>query len=595
MPIREMPQSNKQHAVPQNIMDVEFKLIGDLTMRQFTYLAVFLGVAYVIYTFTLPPFFKWPIISLIVLVGVAFAFLPYEERGLDEWIVNFFRAVYAEQQYIWRKNPLPPSAFLYQSLSMVRQELITLAPTASRRKLENYLEYQYQKKEILDPYEKLEAEYIQKVKDAFGDYSKNVTTAVALDDEFMESSPQEMVPETSSTKNIITGVQIETLPQEAQLIEGEENIAISSNEIENNQEILEKQQLIEKTQTPTVETYGPAVSTNLPSTSETPIITKQTSAHIARPSIMQRASSSFKQTLRPAAKKFISRKVFTAPGDNNEILLRPITPDMHAGRKLTNLTPFQGSIVLPIRGERTLKTSDEMESASDVVKKAEQLKTYIQQLKQSEKINLPPKEKSSYTEYSVEDIQVRNEAEELIQRFEKEKEGLLTKMGALKTHIQISSTETDPQTKEKNSIAFRELEEKITQTQSTITKLREQVAAINVKKGGFIAEEPEINSSKLGIIPDNLQPQIPNTIAGIVRNIRGMGLANVLLIIKNGKNEPVRAVKTNPLGEFTITNPLPNGSYNIEVDANNSTGFSFDIINFDAKGEIIPAMEFVGN
>jgi len=148
-----MPQSNKQHAVPQNIMDVEFKLIGDLTMRQFTYLAVFLGFSYIIFTLNLPVFFKWPIILIVVLAGVAFAFVPYEERGLDEWIVNFFKAAYSEQQYIWKKNPAPPSAFLYQSLSIVKQELITLAPTASRRKLENYLEYQYRQKTNLDPIE----------------------------------------------------------------------------------------------------------------------------------------------------------------------------------------------------------------------------------------------------------------------------------------------------------------------------------------------------------------------------------------------------------------------------------------------------------
>ncbi|KKU57584.1 MAG: hypothetical protein UX79_C0008G0018, partial [candidate division WWE3 bacterium GW2011_GWB1_47_11] len=35
MPIKDELKINKQHAVPQNIMDVEFRIIGDLTMRQF--------------------------------------------------------------------------------------------------------------------------------------------------------------------------------------------------------------------------------------------------------------------------------------------------------------------------------------------------------------------------------------------------------------------------------------------------------------------------------------------------------------------------------------------------------------------------------
>ena len=54
-------------------------------------------------------------------------------------------------------------------------------------------------------------------------------------------------------------------------------------------------------------------------------------------------------------------------------------------------------------------------------------------------------------------------------------------------------------------------------------------------------------------------------------------------------------MKANNLGEFSISNPLTNGHYIIEVDANSSTGFRFDIMEFEAKGEIIPAMEFVGN
>jgi len=46
MGIQEVQLTNKQHAVPQNIMDVEFKLIGDLTMRQFAYLIIFGGLAW---------------------------------------------------------------------------------------------------------------------------------------------------------------------------------------------------------------------------------------------------------------------------------------------------------------------------------------------------------------------------------------------------------------------------------------------------------------------------------------------------------------------------------------------------------------------
>ncbi|MBU0649900.1 PrgI family protein, partial [Patescibacteria group bacterium] len=47
MPIREQQVTNRQHAIPQSIMSVEFKIIGDLTLKQFFFLLIFCGLAYV--------------------------------------------------------------------------------------------------------------------------------------------------------------------------------------------------------------------------------------------------------------------------------------------------------------------------------------------------------------------------------------------------------------------------------------------------------------------------------------------------------------------------------------------------------------------
>jgi len=59
---------------------------------------------------------------------------------LDEWIVNFIQAINSPTERIWRKNIEVPKAFAFeQNIHLVQQELITLAPTASRRKLEEFL------------------------------------------------------------------------------------------------------------------------------------------------------------------------------------------------------------------------------------------------------------------------------------------------------------------------------------------------------------------------------------------------------------------------------------------------------------------------
>ena len=89
-------------------------------------------------------------------------------------------------------------------------------------------------------------------------------------------------------------------------------------------------------------------------------------------------------------------------------------------------------------------------------------------------------------------------------------------------------------------------------------------------------------------------PKVPNVLAGIVKDVHGKGLAGILLIIKNNHGDPVRAIKSNALGQFSISNPLPNGKYKINIDVNKETSLSFDIIDVEAVGKIIPPLEFVG-
>ena len=112
MPLNDVQTTNRQHAVPQNIMDVEFKIVGDLTMRQFFYLMIFGAIAYGAFV-GINNILRWPIIAVTVLAGIAFAFLPIEERGLDVWVINFFKSIYAPNQRIWRKEAEIP---LYESI-----------------------------------------------------------------------------------------------------------------------------------------------------------------------------------------------------------------------------------------------------------------------------------------------------------------------------------------------------------------------------------------------------------------------------------------------------------------------------------------------
>lgn len=93
-----------QHAVPQDITNFKFKLVGDMTFKQFGELAAGAMLAYLFYLSGLHPILRWPLVTFFALFGLALAFLPIEERPLDVWLINFIRSLYHPTLYLWANN-----------------------------------------------------------------------------------------------------------------------------------------------------------------------------------------------------------------------------------------------------------------------------------------------------------------------------------------------------------------------------------------------------------------------------------------------------------------------------------------------------------
>jgi len=98
----------EQHPVPQNVTTFQFRLIGDMTIKQFGYLAGGAILAFISYKLPLPFFFTWPMTVLFALVGFGFAFVPIEERPMDVWVLSFLKNVYSPTQFIWHRIPSTP-------------------------------------------------------------------------------------------------------------------------------------------------------------------------------------------------------------------------------------------------------------------------------------------------------------------------------------------------------------------------------------------------------------------------------------------------------------------------------------------------------
>lgn len=99
----------QQHPLPQDISSYRFRLIGDMTLKQFASLAVCVILAIISYSFPLPFFFKYPIVFTLLLLGVGMAFVPVQGRSLDIWLIAFIKSIYSPTQYSWKKTPVSTS------------------------------------------------------------------------------------------------------------------------------------------------------------------------------------------------------------------------------------------------------------------------------------------------------------------------------------------------------------------------------------------------------------------------------------------------------------------------------------------------------
>jgi len=94
----------EQHAIPQQISSYEFKLVGEMTLKQFMKAAGGIVIALIINSSKLFVLVKWPLMLLIGGAGLAFAFVPYQDRPLEKWVWLFFRAIYQPTIFIYRKT-----------------------------------------------------------------------------------------------------------------------------------------------------------------------------------------------------------------------------------------------------------------------------------------------------------------------------------------------------------------------------------------------------------------------------------------------------------------------------------------------------------
>ena len=108
----------EQHPIPQQISSYQFRLVGDMTLKQFLQVGGGVLIALVFYSTPIIGIIKWPLVIISILTGAALAFLPFQERPLEKWIFAFLKSIYSPTLFYWKKLPAETIFFQDQATTL---------------------------------------------------------------------------------------------------------------------------------------------------------------------------------------------------------------------------------------------------------------------------------------------------------------------------------------------------------------------------------------------------------------------------------------------------------------------------------------------
>lgn len=158
----------------------------------------------------------------------------------------------------------------------------------------------------------------------------------------------------------------------------------------------------------------------------------------------------------------------------------------------------------------------------------------------------------------------------------------------------------------------KQLEEQLEQLKKQLEQTKQATANIDNSPTTLQESSGSIQSTQQPEIPKPVSPVIktvpmapktsqtpmvsdfPNIIMGVVKDARGNVLPNILIEVKDADDNPVRAFKTNALGQFASATPLLNGTYTILFE-DPAKKHNFDAVEIEVTGEIMQPIEIISH
>ena len=481
----------EQHPIPQNVTTFQFRLIGDMTIKQFGYLLGGAILAYISYKLPLPFFFTWPLAGLFALGGIGFAFVPVEDRPMDVWVLSFFRNVYSPTLFVWEKS---------------KQGGLPLQAAAAPR-------------------------------------PPAQPVAVAIKPPVQ---PPSLSPSTASVLSsiLLPKAEIKETPAPPPVVEKPKPAAI-----------------------PTVSKKSPGWLGEL----------FALFAHKEKPVHVQGSPLVVSQSRTVAQ---VSQKTHEA-----DVFAGHVIPQQPSRGPLAWLIDLFKSPTRPSTKSDSY-TTGALFSATPVTSITG---THIDIPNKDERGN-PPVGGPAPTPMAPppQDSWAAKELEEKIGKLE----------GELKTKEASDARVLELQ---------KQLMDAMSQTarnEAELTKLRAQMqvrpAPQVFRPAGVVQPMPSGGSTTVRVVPQESATKIglphqtafPNIITGVVKDDVNNLLPNVLITVRDKEDVPLRALKSNKLGQFAASTPLSDGTYVIEVE-DPRRQYAFDRVQITLKSNILPAIEII--
>ena len=521
----------KQHPVPENIMDVEFKLFGSLTAKQFGYIiAGGLCGLFFFYAFKSlgSTFLGWIFAFLCVVLGISLALIRINEQPFEVWMGNFIAAMFSSQKRVWKKEKKVPKA--------LDKKKVVSTP-------------QVQKMQDIQPAQQADTPVQPKPQTSIPAHPfKDISQKEGV-------SMQQTPPQPMDNENTNQGVFI---PGSAQGY-----VSMSTNQQQNRP--LNIPQSTGSSQVPDVKSQTSSIQQQ-----------DQKSQDVQKPTVQQPANTQ---------KFFINKPKEVTP-------TTPSPQQSGVGTQNQQITQTGQVASKPQTQSKVPLSSVPVPQVSSVGAAGAAAQKSVHQNKASTFTDIVPNKTQVITQAYSPQPKVGDQTPTPTQV--KSNIDFNEENKALRGKVADVTADKDRIEKELSRVkdSYNMLQSQNEQILNELQKMKKQIGpdaqqAVPQKE---VAEEINLLSPKVYNGPSLARK--PNVLSGIVKSKDGKLLPGVVVIVKNDKSRPVRAMKTNSLGQFMTTTPLENGIYTVELTKDN---FSFRIYEVTLNGDLLPSYEFIGD